>query len=137
MSESTDRPRITEADITARTPPRGHVMRRFGLAVATLGVAGVLQACGGGESGSAESSDNGAGSDAAPSSSVAPVAYAAPMPPTALTIPMRDPIAWLLGRSDSTSVLADQFRRAWVLARATDGWCGGAEGEATRRATAA
>ncbi len=80
MSESTERPRITEADITARTTPRGHLMRRFGVAVATLGVAGVLQACGGGESGSAESSDNGAGSDAAPSSSVAP---AAPAPDSA------------------------------------------------------
>lgn len=42
------------------------------------------------------------------------------MPPAALTIPMRDPIAWLLGRPDSTDFLANQFRRAWVLARATD-----------------
>jgi hypothetical protein len=80
MSDRTDRPRITEADITARTTPRGQLTRRFGMAVAALGVAGVLQACGGGESGSAESSDAGSGSDEAPSASVAP---AAPAPDSA------------------------------------------------------
>lgn len=80
MSESADRPRITEADITARTTPRGRMMRRFGVAVATLGVAGMLQACGGGES--AAESDAGAGSDEAPSGTMAP---ATPAPDSAAT----------------------------------------------------
>jgi hypothetical protein len=42
------------------------------------------------------------------------------MPPVASPIPTRDPIAWLLGRSASAGFFAEEFRRAWVLARATE-----------------
>jgi len=77
MSDSTDRPSITEADIVSRAIPRRRALGRVGLAVATLGVAGVLQACGGGESASSDA-DEGSDTPAAEASAPAVAPTASP-----------------------------------------------------------
>jgi hypothetical protein len=55
MSEHEQRPLISEADITSRGIERRTFLGRFGMAVALMGVAGIMPACGGAESGSSES----------------------------------------------------------------------------------
>ena len=65
MHDSEQRPVISEADITSRGIERRTFLGRFGMAVALLGVAGIMPACGGGE---AASDDAAADADAAEAS---------------------------------------------------------------------
>lgn len=80
MSDSGERPVISEADVTPRSIERRTFLGRFGVAVGLMGIAG-LTACGGGEASDADAAASDAdASDADAAGGMSPDTATAPAP---------------------------------------------------------